>query len=381
MPTPIPSDDQALLTPPSAEEVQATTDGVLSAIAPEGGPTEFQGLLIGAAFESMTGHATVTENRPAVGPADLATALAPRNEAFRTRILQTMILGALVLRPLPAEVADRIGAFARELSVDDGMLAVAQGFASGQLGLAAVDFERNGYTSDWSPDRARSLHTSSELGEAWAQSVDDPELAGRWASLEHLPADTLGRRMWEFYQARGFAFPGQPGSAPPLLAQHDWVHVLADYGTKVESELEVFALIARANDDPRGFSLLAMVVSLFETGYLAAGAGLFEAFPGQLSRDGMAVRVADALRRGALSHGIDGEPDVDLLALDWFEVADRPVEELRSAFNIVPKSAGAIAAGSVGPWEPGGISEVQFGSATTAAAEAGRPYDAYGATP
>ncbi len=49
--------------------------------------------------------------------------------------------------------------------------------------------------------------------------VDDPELAGRWAAMEHLPADTLGRRMWEFYQARGFAFPGEPGSAPPLLAQ------------------------------------------------------------------------------------------------------------------------------------------------------------------
>jgi predicted dinucleotide-binding enzyme len=234
--------------------------------------------------------------------------LADRNEAFRTRILQTMILGALVLRPIPAVVASRVESFARAMSVDDGMLAVARRFASGQLGLAAFDFQRNGYTADWSPERARALHTSTELTDAWQLSVNDAALAARWAALEQLPADTLGRRMWEFYRARGFAFPGLPGSAPPLLAQHDWVHVLVDYGTKVESELEVFAFIARANDDPRGFSLLAMVVSLFETGYLATGAGLFESFPGQLSHDGMAGRRAAAtvqrhaqvLTRGAL---------------------------------------------------------------------------------
>ena len=381
MPTPLPPDGQALLTPPDATEVQATTDGVLSAIAPAGGPTEFQALLIGAAFQSMTGHDPHVDSRPAVSAAEFGQTMAPRNEAFRARILQTMILGALVLRPLPSEVADRIEAFAREMSVDDGMLAVARGFATGQLAMAAVDFDRNGYTADWSPERRQALHTTTELDDAWAQAVDDPELAARWASLEQLPPNTLGRRMWEFYQARGFAFPGRPGSAPPLLAQHDWVHVLADYGTKVESELEVFAFIARANDDPRGFSLLAMVVSLFETGYLETGAGLFEAFPGQLSRDGMAVRLADALRRGALSHGLGGEPDVDLLALDWFDLADRTVGELRTELNVVAKSNAAVEAGSVGPWEAGGISEFQYASAVAAAAERGDTYHAYGATP
>src|SRR5208282_3771700 len=114
-------------------------------------------------------------------------------------------------------------------------------------------------------------------------------------------------------QSRGFVFPGLPGSAPPLLAQHDWVHVLADYGTTVESELEVFAFIARANDDPRAFSLLAMVVSLFETGYLRRGAGLFEASSGHLSKAGVPVRLADGMRRGALCHG-----SVDYLRTDWF---------------------------------------------------------------
>jgi hypothetical protein len=351
----------------------------MDAISPPEGPTELQRTLITAAFESLTGH-DVHPGEP-LGPEELAARLADRDRAFRTRILQTMILGALVLRPLPRGVADRVDAHAAELGVDDGMLAVARRFASGQLGLAAVDFERNGYTSNWSPDRADALHTSTELTSAWEQSIADPPLATRWAAFEHLAEGTLGRRMWEFYRARGFAFPGSPGSAPPLLAQHDFVHVLADFGTRVESELEVFAFIARANDDPRGFSLLAMVVSLFETGYLTTGAGLFEAFPGQLSEAGMATRIADAMRRGALSHGLGGVPDVDFLAFDWFSIADRPVEELRAQFGIEPPSDAARRAGSVGPWDPGGISEFQDRTGRELAERLGVPYESFGATP
>lgn len=381
MSTPLPAPGAARLGPPDRAEAQACLDATLAAVDPGDGPTELQQVLIEAAFASMTGHDVTRTPGAPVGPADLAAVLADRDEAFRTRILQMMILGALVLRPLPADVADRVDAYAEELSVDDGMLAVARRFASGQLGLAAVDFQRNGYTADWAPDRASALHASTELHDAWQQSVADAALAERWAAFEHLPSGTLGRRMWEFYRARGFAFPGSPGSAPPLLAQHDFVHVLADFGTQVESELEVFAFIARANDDPKGFSLLAMVVSLFETGYLATGAGLFESFPGRLSQDGMAVRLADALRRGALSHGPDGQPDVDLLAVDWFAHADRPVAELREAFGIVAKSEAALAAGCVGPWEPGGISPYQWSTAREAAGAEGRPYEAFGASP
>jgi hypothetical protein len=377
-PTPLPSPEQTSLEPPDADEVAHLARGVLSAIEGPNGRTEFQELLMSSTFEALTGHGIDLERVEPITAEAFAQGMANRNEAFRSRILQNMILGALVLRPLPTEVAERVRQFAHALSIDDGMLSVAQGFAEGQAGLAAVDFDRNGYTSDWSAERADQLHTSQELTDAWAFAEDDPELAATWTALESLPPDSIGRKMWEFYQARGFAFPGLPGSAPPLLAQHDWVHVLADYGTKVESELEVFAFIARANDDPRGFALLAMVVSLFETGYLTEGAGLFEAFPGQLSRDGMAVRVADALRRGALSHGLDGQPDVDFLAFDWFTVADRSVEQLRQQFGLTAKSGAAIDAGSVGPWEAGGISEFQFAAAKKAA---GDSYHNYGATP
>jgi hypothetical protein len=190
---------------------------------------------------------------------------------------------------------------------------------------------------------------------------------------------TLGRSVSRFYEARGFAFPGELGSAPPLLAQHDWVHVLADYGSTVESEIEVFAFIARANDDPRAFSLLAQIVSLFETGYAAVGMGLFEYDRGHLSHEGMAARLADAMRRGALSAAANHS--IDFLSVDWFNHAERSVEEVRDRLGIVAKAPHAIVAGSVSPWEPGGISEYQYRTGRGRADETGHDYDSYGATP
>jgi hypothetical protein len=163
------------------------------------------------------------------------------------------------------------------------------------------------------------------------------------------------------------------------------VHVLADYGTTVESELEVFALIARANDDMRAFSLLAMVVSLFETGYLSSGAGLFESnlghFTGRSRGRDMAVRVADAMRRGAKCRNLaTGEDSVDFLRTDWFALAHLPVDEVRDRFCLEDTSPGARAAGSAGPWEAGGISPFQLAAGRAAAEREGRPYDAFGAT-
>jgi hypothetical protein len=216
-----------------------------------------------------------------------------------------------------------VAAYARELGVEDGLVDVARELAAGSLDLAAHDFRRNGYEGTWNETAsATAVHSARVLHDPWEFDVDDPELAVRWASLENLRGDSLGRKVWELYEARGFTFPGSPGSAPPLLAQHDWVHVLADYGTTVESEVEVFGLIARANDDLHAFSLLAMVLSLFETGYLARGAGLFEASPGHFSSSPhMAVRLSDAMRRGALAHdAVTGSDSIDFLGMDWFEV-------------------------------------------------------------
>jgi ubiquinone biosynthesis protein Coq4 len=305
--------------------------------------------------------------------------MATRDEGFRARMVQFMLLCALVLNPLPEEIIDRVDDYARELGVGNDMLRVAHRLARGNYGLALIDFQRSGYMATWDPSRSAVLHTSRELADAWEQCVRDEVLAMEWEALRELPEGTLGRAVVRFYDARGFQFPGRQGSAPPLLAQHDWVHVLAGYGSTVESEIEVFAFISRANDDPNAFSLLAQIVSLFETGYTPSGMGLFQYDRGYLSHEGMAVRLADAMRRGAMSAAANHS--IDFLAVDWFTLADRPIDDVRAELGIVEKSDRAIEMGSVTAWEAGGISEFQYAAGQKAAADAGRDYESHGAVP
>jgi hypothetical protein len=382
-PVPLPTEETVLVTPPDAAEAQTIAEGVASAVAAGGELLPVHRSLIMAMTAAMTGHSVTLDDRPALSAADFATAMARRSLPFRNRMVQYMTLCALVLHPIPENVTESVASYARELEVEEGMVQVAGEFAHGSLGLAAVDFVRNGYEGTWNEAQSAAVtHSSRVLHDAWEFSVNDPELAAQWAALEHLPPDSIGRGVWEMYQARGFTFPGEPGSAPPLLAQHDWVHVLGGYGTMVESEVEVFGLIARANDDMHAFSLLAMVISLFETGYLARGAGLFESSPGHFSSDErMAVRLSDAMVRGARCHdNVTGSDSIDFLQMDWFSVAHQSCEELRERFHLVAKSQEAVDAGSVGPWERGGISPFQMKAGQALAASQGRPYDAHGAS-
>jgi hypothetical protein len=87
------------------------------------------------------------------------------------------------------------------------------------------------------------------------------------------------------------------------------------------------------------------------------------------------------MRRGAFCRDEQtGSNSIDFLKLDWFAVADVPCEDLRARFHLEPKSPEAKLAGSVGPWEKGGISPFQVRSGRALAEKRGRPYNSHGAS-
>ena len=222
-----------------------------------------------------------------------------RDDEYRRRIVHHMVLGELVLRPIPGDVAERVGVFAAALGVDDDFVEVARRYAQGAFGLAWVDLRRSGFAEHWDDDKLGSLHTAAQFDDPFDATGPDPELEARWAAFGELPEGTLGRSVYEMYIGRGFALPGNPNGASAFIAQHDFVHVLADYGTNLEGELETFALVGRADPDPKGFAWLATMVGLFETGYVhEQGFFKVDVRERHLQVAGMGVRLADALRRG-----------------------------------------------------------------------------------
>jgi hypothetical protein len=119
--------------------------------------------------------------------------------------------------------ARRVETFAEELCFGVECFPRLRALAEGSLQLAAHEFDRNGYLNRLEIDgRLDGLRRPSRDPDAahrtWTTPVVDDDIAARWRSLGQLPPNTIGRHVHDVYVLRGFAFPGTPGSAPPLLA-------------------------------------------------------------------------------------------------------------------------------------------------------------------
>jgi hypothetical protein len=346
---------------PSPEEVWAVSRGIATAVAPPGGLTDVQVSVLHAITRALTEIDVDYRSLDPLGPAELAAVLEPHGPEYRQRIVHHMVLGELVLRPIPAEVADRVEEYAIALGTDDHFVRVARRYAQGAFGLAWVDLRRSGFAERWDASEL-ALYAKEGFTDPFENHGPDPELEARWRAFADLPEGTLGRAVFEMYDGRGFALPGNAAGAPALLAQHDFVHVLGDYGTNLPGELETFALVGRADPDPKGFAWLATMIGLFETGYVAQ-AGFFQTDTRdhRLQSEGMSERLADAVRRGkAVATGFG----TDLIRVDFHAFAQRDLDEVRAAIGLPPKSPDAIAAGSVSVFSLEGMTVEQQEFAT-----------------
>ena len=203
------------------------------------------------------------------------------------------------------KVADWVAALVRALSADDA----CSPWPSDRPGTARHGCGR------LRPERLhrrlvrrpiRALHTATELDDAWARrsttssSAGDGRYRARPRRLRH-----PGR-----VRARGFAFIARATTTLILLARHG--------RQSVRDRL------------PRRRRQLVRSLP---------GTAVGRPWP----------RLADAPTRRRAT-----DPTVSLTSTSWhrrFAHADVPTGELRDRFGITPKSTGAIAAGSVGPWK------------------------------
>ena len=342
------------------EEVTLVARGIATAVAPEDGLTDVQADILEAIASALTGHDVDYRALEPLTADELAEVLRARDLSYRQRIVHHMVLGELVLKPIPTIVAHRVAKYAEALDVRDDFVRVARRYAQGAYGLAWMDLQRSGFVEhvrDSQEAEQAATRPAARAPVAFEPGQIDDALADQWRAFEALPPESLGRQVWEMYDGRGFEFPGTPGGAPKYLAQHDFVHVLADYGTNLKGEIEVFALIGRADPDPKGFAWLATLIGLFESGYVKT-TGFFDRDVRErnVRAPGMHHRLADAIRRG---RAVCGHNSRDLFEVDYYGNADRPVGDLREMLGIPPKSQSAMDAGSPSLFDVEGMTENQ----------------------
>jgi hypothetical protein len=336
------------MTELARDQAEVVMRGLVSAVSDDGTLTDLQERLLAALGTYVIGCATPLAQLEPITPKDFAEALS--DEWLRRRVVHGMATLEIVTKPLAASVAARVDEFAQALHVDERMLAVARDYAQGALDIGVQDFLRNSYPMGYYADHAHdgALHQTmpAEQSTTPASQAADPGLEAQWKTLESCPSGSLGRTVWDFYQLRGFTLPGAVGAVDPLLAQHDWVHCLADYGTSATGEIEVFTFLASAIPDDKGFSYVVVILGLFETGNFAVVPGVATSNPGHLSAPDGPPRFADALRRG-LSMNLDVMGGVD-----WFTYAETPIDDVRAKLAVPAKGADALAVGSLSAMDP-----------------------------
>ena len=167
---------------------------------------------------------------------------------------------------------------------------------------------------------------------AYALTVEpDPAEAARWHGLADCPAGSIGRSLWDFYQERGFGFPGEPGAANAALAHHDWIHVLADFDTTPMGEMEVTAFQAAASTFPGATLGFIGAVSIFQTGLLPSLV-VPPGYSHALEVPGGPERIANAIQRGRAC-----QRDV-FREIDFFAVAHQALPALREGWSISGKA-------------------------------------------
>lgn len=334
---------RAAMPASATSETAAVLRGIVTAVRTDDGLTATQTSMLGAIGKYLLEVDTPLDQLEPMSPDELAAVIT--DPTLRRRTVHGMVALEIVLQPVPPAVTARVEEYATALQIDEGMLTVARDYSQQAMDDALTDYFRNSYPAQYLEEHANDPNVKlSPTGEA-----TDDALAAKWRALEQCPSGSHGRTVWEFYQQRGFSFPGTKGAVAPLLAQHDWVHCLADYGTSATGEIEVFSFVAAAIPDSLGFTYAVVIIGLFETGYVPAVPGVATANPGHLSAPGGAVRFADALRRGlAMNLDVMG-------GVDWFETANEPIDAVRTKLGVLPKSPDAIAAGSLGALDPNAV--------------------------
>jgi hypothetical protein len=317
----------------SPQNAEIVARAVTSACRLDGWQSAVQPRLLHTLFNRLLGQNLDFEKIAPTSPAEVTARLPGERE--RNELIQLMVAIEILCNPIPERLERSIVQWATALQVHEPSLLYARDLMRGELTKAIHDFYRMNWIADLdrrSPEFEALLRHAGD--KAYALTIDaDVAEAARWTGLGSCPQGSIGRSLSEFYRMRGFTVPGQPGSVNAAVAQHDWEHVLADYGTTPMGEIEVISFQAAASRAPGAMLGFFGVLALFESGLMPASLVVENQAGHNLSAPGGIERLAEAVARGA---ACNTDPVLDV---DFFQHANEPLEEVRTRFGIRSKNA------------------------------------------
>ena len=280
-------------------------------------------------FRDLLGCDRDPDTMAAVTPAEAHTLLPEVSQ--RREFLDFLLFLEISLSPVPDDIQAAVQAWADGLEVHGQTLAFARELAQHRHQAACERFYRRSWVGRRLQNEPNFIEHCRRHGlRAYAFTVElDPQLEERWSALQHCAHGSLGKAVWQRFQSCGFSLPGQAGAINEMIAWHDWVHVITGYPTEPLGEILNAGFIAAASSCEGATLAFLGLVSVFETGELVSLVSHGQPL-GALSRD---PRGPSQLTQ-ALAHG--RRCPVDPLAVDYFAIAERPLQDVRREWRLVP---------------------------------------------
>lgn len=319
------------------DHVQTVARAVVGACRLDGWGSPVQPKLLHTLFNRLLGQDLDFDTLEPLAPDDVARVIT--SQAERDELVQLMTVIEILSNPLPDALVRSVARWAAALGVHDRSLTYVREVARGEMAKAVRDFYRMNWIGDLdrrAPHFRSLVRQFGDKAYAFTPEPDDAE-ARRWRGLAENPPGSLGRRLSDFYVARGFSVPGEPGAVNRAVAQHDWLHVLADYGTTPLGEIEVLSFQTAATRTPGGMLGLVGALALFESGLMPSSLIVHDQAGHALAAPGGVERMAEALARGSACR-----TDL-LLDVDFFQLASQPIDEVRAKLGVPPKGAAITA--------------------------------------
>ncbi|HEY1730887.1 MAG TPA: hypothetical protein VGG15_04020 [Terriglobales bacterium] len=271
-------------------------------------------------------------------PTGEALAQAFGTEDYRRYILQLIAVMAFVDGKLDNAKLEVALQYAAALGVTDDYVRDLAETAKGHSDWVKADMSRNNAES------IRGLNLGEDFTSQFLpyDKNPDPALADRFRALASLPYETFGRAFYDHYTEAGYKFPGEPDGLSILFGvPHDSAHVVSAYGTSVQGEVLVSTFTAAMHRSEGMSGHILPVIFSWHLGIalnpLAGSAkGAFDA-----------EKFWRAWERGRMA-------TLDTFGPDWdfWGLVNTPLDEIRSAYNLVPLDAAHAADGTPGPVRP-----------------------------
>ena len=314
---------------------------VVSACRGDGWQSTLQPQLMHTLFNLVLQQSLNIDRLEPITRSEVAATLPSHEE--RMELIQLMCAMEILCPTVPESMEAEVEAWAEALGVEEPSLLFLRDLALGQAAQAQHDFYRLNWIGDLDHHHPGFTELLERLGEpARATTLEDDDVVfEKYQALKTLPTGSLGRCLAEFYQLRDFTWPGRIGSANEAVAQHDWIHLLADYGTTPLGEIEITSFQASCSESPGATLGVIGALGLFESGAFVGSHISSPQINQGLSLPGGMERMAEAILRGKACNA-------DLLEVDFFAVADQAIETVRTGFGIPPKSNAVL------KWDPYG---------------------------